>query len=325
VGKQDPKILPSFFAITNTKIENPAMHRARTMSWLSRTAVKGRNTLQSSCRSYPRLSQEPNWRRIQKRRLRLYYSDVEDDSDDDEDERLDYRLLLMDSIVHKWEREDGDIQYCLAAKSFDIDALKRRKDLQLASLLVSPTKGEMHSASVLDQRKIGRIHKVCNRLTAAALNDIGSGATARSTLYGLSSWVLKGLENHEHPGAPYLVDLDAPEFLIAEAFATGFVEEAFSEYRFELWAQLARRFIELDLGGEPTLYRSNGGRLIEVRNLADMSTKGRQLAGAAFAIFDFPTFRKTPTEQAVNPRDNNTASDDSGNQSSQPPTHNQQP
>jgi hypothetical protein len=286
------------------------------MSWLFRSAVKGQ-----SCRTYPRLSQEPNWRRIQKRRLRLYYSDVEDDSDDDEDERLDYRLLLMDSIVHKWEREDGDIQYCLAAKSFDIDALKRRKDLQLASLLVSPEKGEMHSASVLDQRKIGRIHNVCNRLAAAALNDIGPGATARSTLYGLSSWVLKGLENHEHPAAPYLVDLDAPEFLIAEAFATGFVEESFSEYRFELWAQLARRFIELDLGGEPTLYRSNGGRLIEVRNLADMSTKGRQLAGAAFAIFDFPTFRKT-TEQAASPRDSTTFSDDSGNQSNQPPTPN---
>lgn len=154
----------------------------------------------------------------------------------------------------------------------------------------------MHSAAVLDPKKIGKVHKVSSRLVTAALNDIGPGAIARSTLHGLSSWVLKGIENHEHPCAPYLVDLEAPEFLIVEAFATGFVEEAFSEHRFEIWAQLARRFVELDLGGEPTLYRSNGGRLVEVQNLADMSTKGRQLAGAAFAIFDFPTFKRSSEE-----------------------------
>jgi hypothetical protein len=275
----------------------PFDHQHTAMGWLTRTAMKACHTLPSRSYLCPKQSlPEPSstgWRYIQKRRLRMYYSDVEDDSSDDEnDERLDYRLLLMDSIVQKWTTDNGDIQYCLAAKNFDVETLQRRKDLRLASLFVTPDKREMHSASVLDPRKIGRIHKVCNRLVAQALNDLGPGATARSTLYGLSSWVLKGLENHEHPAAPYLAELEAPEFLIAEAFATGFVEEAFSEHRFELWAQLARRFIELDLGNEPTLYRSNGGRLIEVRNLADMSTKGRQLAGAAFAIFDFPTFQR---------------------------------
>lgn len=70
----------------------------------------------------------------------MYYSDIEEDSDDDE-ERLDYRLLLMDSIVQKWERDDGDIQYCLAPKNFDVETIRGRKELQLSTLLVSREKG----------------------------------------------------------------------------------------------------------------------------------------------------------------------------------------
>lgn len=234
------------------------------------------------------------WRYIQKRRLRMYYSDNEEDSSDDEEESnlMDYRILLLDSIVHKWEREDGDVQYCLASKNLDVASLQTRSDMQLASLRVTPSKREMHSATVLDHKKVGKVHKACSRLVEKALHDIGSGATARSNIYGLSPWVLRGLENYEHPAGAILVDLEAPEFLIAEAFATGFVEEAFSPLRFELWAKLARRYIELDLGGEPTLYRSNGGRLIEIQNLADMSSMGRHQSGSAFAIFDFPTLRK---------------------------------
>lgn len=238
-----------------------------------------------------KVSLKTSWRYIQKRRLRMYYSDVEEDSSDDEG--VDYRILLLDSIVHQWELENGDIQYSLASKHLDVDTLKRRRDMQLASLRVTPSKRELHSASVLDHKKVGRIHRVCSRLVEKALNDVGSGATARSTIYGLSPWVLKGLESYEHPAGAILVHLEAPEFLIAEAFATGFVEEAFSPLRFELWARLARRYIELDLGGEPTLYRSNGGRLIEVQNLADMSPQGRHKSGGAFAIFDFPTFLKS--------------------------------
>jgi hypothetical protein len=191
----------------------------------------------------------------------------------------DFTRLLDEAEVHRIPQDDGSTQYVMAASGTDADMVKKVPQLHLARLFVLDK--TLFGAKVVN-RTLGSPSVVCEKLIDAALKDAGAGAQARSTLHGLSDWVLKGIKEKEGIDAK----LKDAEIKALEAIAAGELDEKVYNVGKEGWEKLAREYIEKGNGGEAMMYVSKGGKLVAVEHLADTS-EFSNTSGGAMAVFSF--------------------------------------
>jgi len=192
----------------------------------------------------------------------------------------DHTSLLQESQVHRL----GNHLYVMAAAGMDAATVQKVPQLHLARLLVDNE--VIHGAKVVN-RSLGSPAQVCGKLVDAALKDIGAGnAQAKSTLHGLSEWVMTGIKEKE--GVDAYKDLSATDLQVLEAIASGALLQDPVAYAAgkEGWERLAREFIEKGQGEEAALYVSKGGKLTAVEHLVDASDFANT-SGGAMAVFSF--------------------------------------
>ena len=196
----------------------------------------------------------------------------------------DHTTLLQRAQVHCLEEAGGVHRYVMAAEGMDRATVTRVPQLHLARL---DRKDDLLFGCKVVNRTLGTPVQVCQRLIDRAFEDISpSGARARSTLHGLSSWVLTGLEKKSSIDA--LEQLDPVHLGHVEAIARGdATADAYDGGR-ESWERLVREFVEKDPGEEAALYRSRGGRLVSVEHHSDQSEYADSSAGT-MALFQFHT------------------------------------
>jgi hypothetical protein len=191
----------------------------------------------------------------------------------------DFTRLLDEAEVHRIPQDDGSTQYVMAASGTDVDMVRKVPQLHLARLFVLDK--TLFGAKVVN-RTLGSPSVVCEKLVDAALKDAGAGAQARSSLHGLSEWVLKGIKEKEGIDAK----LKDAEIKALEAIAAGELDEKVYNVGKEGWEKLAREYIEKGNGGEAMMYVSKGGKLVAVEHLADTS-EFSNTSGGAMAVFSF--------------------------------------
>jgi hypothetical protein len=193
----------------------------------------------------------------------------------------DHSKLLREAEVHCLQQDDGSRQYVMVAAGVDMNTVRKVPQLHLARLHV---KGKtIHGAKVIN-RTLGSPADVCGKLVDAALKDAGSGAKARSTLHGLSAWVLQGIQMHEHIDT--FMKLKEAELKAVESIAVGELDEKVYNAGKEGWEKLAREYLGKRMGEEAALYQSKGGTISTVEHLADTS-EFANTSGGAMAIFSF--------------------------------------
>jgi hypothetical protein len=154
----------------------------------------------------------------------------------------------------------------------DLEMVRKVPQLHLARLNVDCD--TVFGAKVVN-KTLGSISNVCPRLLDAA---IVTGATrARSTLHGLSNWVLK--ERLPLPADDY----NTTQVKLLTEICKGNLEK----YDPNLWEPLARDFCELGLGEEANLYlQKEGSKLVGIEHLTDVGDFSNE-SGGAMAIFQF--------------------------------------
>jgi hypothetical protein len=195
----------------------------------------------------------------------------------------DHTTLLQRAQVHCLKEAGGVHRYVMAAEGMDPETVARVPQLHLARL---DRKDDLLFGCKVVNRTLGTPVHVCQRLLDLAFEDIGrrSGAKARSTLHGLSLWVLSGLEKKSSIDA--LGKLDPAHLGYVEAIARGdATADAYNGGR-ESWERLVREFVEKGVGEEAALYRSRGGRLVSVEHHSDQSEYADSSAGT-MALFEF--------------------------------------
>jgi hypothetical protein len=193
----------------------------------------------------------------------------------------DFTQLMAEAEVHRIPQDDGSTQYVMAASGMDVATVKKVPQLHLARLSVLDK--TLFGAKVVN-KTLGSPSVVCEKLIDAALKDAGAGAQARSTLHGLSEWVLAGIKEKE--GVDAAKNLKDAEIKALEAIAGGELDEKVYNVGKELWEKLAREYIEKGNGGEAMLYVSKGGKLVSVEHLEDNS-EFANTSGGAMAVFSF--------------------------------------
>jgi hypothetical protein len=194
----------------------------------------------------------------------------------------DHTTLIKDSEVHCIPLPDGSTtQYVMAASGIDAETVKKVPQLHLARLFVRDK--TLFGAKVVN-RTLGGPSVVCGKLVDAALKDAGAGAQARSTLHGLSEWVLDGIKEKE--GIAAVTQLKDSEIKALEAIAGGDLDEKVYNVGKEGWEKLAREYIEKGNGEAAMLYVSKGGKLVTVEHLTDTS-EFANTSGGAMAVFSF--------------------------------------
>jgi hypothetical protein len=193
----------------------------------------------------------------------------------------DFTQLLAEAEVHCFPQDDGSMQYVMAASGTDVDMVKKVPQLHLARLFVLDK--TLFGAKVVN-RTLGSPSVVCEKLIDAALKDAGAGARARSTLHGLSEWVLKGIK--EKKGIDAVSKLKEEEIMALEAIAGGELDEKGYALGKDGWEKVAREYVEKGNGGEAMLYVSKGGKLVSFEHLADTSGFANT-SGGAMAVFSF--------------------------------------
>jgi hypothetical protein len=192
----------------------------------------------------------------------------------------DHTQLLAEAEVHCIPQDDGSTQYVMAASGMDVATVRKVPQLHLARLsLLDKT---LFGAKVVN-RTLGSHSVVCEKLVDAALKDAGAGAQARSTLHGLSEWVLNGLKEKE--GIDAVAKLKDSEIKALEAIAGGDLDEKVYNVGKEGWEKLAREYIEKGNGAEAMLYVSKGGKLVAFER-SDTS-EFANTSGGAMAVFSF--------------------------------------
>jgi hypothetical protein len=197
----------------------------------------------------------------------------------------DHTTLLQRAQVHCLKEAGGVHRYVMAAEGIDLETVSRVPQLHLARL---DRKDELLFGCKVINRTLGTPVQVCQRLLDRAFEDIGtlSGAKARSTLHGLSSWVLNGLDKKSSFDS--LEELDPAHLAYVKAIALGEATADGYESGRGSWERLVREFIEKDVGEEAALYRSRGGRLVSVEHHSDQSEYADSSAGT-MALFEFHT------------------------------------
>jgi len=193
----------------------------------------------------------------------------------------DHTRLLKEAEVHCLEQEDGVKEYILAAGGSDPEMVKKVRHLHLARLCLKDR--TMYGARVLN-RTLGTRDEVCGPLVDAALVDAGPGSQARSTLHGLSEWVLRGLRNEVSIEA--LKELSDAEVDAVSAIAEGPVTDSVYETGRDAWEELIGDFLNQNVGDEATLYQSKGAVFVQVEHHSD-DTDYADTCGGATALFAF--------------------------------------
>lgn len=195
----------------------------------------------------------------------------------------DHTTLLQRAQVHCLKEAGGVHRYVMAAEGMDLETVARVPQLHLARL---DRKDSLLFGCKVINRTLGTPVQVCQPLLDRAFNDLGprSSAKARSTLHGLSSWVLNGLEKKSSIDA--LAKLGSVHLGHVEAIARGDATADVYGAGRESWERLVREFIEKDVGEEAALYRSRGGRLVSVEHHSDQSEYADSSAGS-MALFEF--------------------------------------
>jgi len=203
----------------------------------------------------------------------------------------DHTRLLADSQVY---RLDGDADHCflyvLAAGGTDPELVRKVRPLHLARLLVDTKQNIMWGAKVVN-RTLGTPQHVCGKLVDAALRDMkkGNPVFAKSTLHGLSEWVLKRITQQKKDSIPpsLRVEDDVIKALkcIAENKSDDSIYEAFQAQ----WELVGKDFLndaEAVKAGESGLYQSKGATLVEIQHRVDTSEFSDTCAGT-MALYRF--------------------------------------
>jgi hypothetical protein len=164
-------------------------------------------------------------------------------------------------------QDDGVKQYVLAASGMEEAMVKKVPQLHLARLYLK--NDIMYGAKVVN-RTLGDIPHVCARLVDAARKD--GGKEARSTLHGLSDWVM----------SEKLEGMQDAEIKIVARIADGNLDT----YDEKMWEKLAREYVNEAKGDEAHLYLEKGASLIQIEHQTD-SSDFSNTSGGAMAIFEF--------------------------------------
>ena len=204
----------------------------------------------------------------------------------------------------------------LAPSGVDLDTVRKVPQLHMARLLVTTTTAlnndvVIHSAKVVN-RSLGSTADVCRRLVEHAISSQSKGnvVVGKSTLHGLSDWVIDLLEEAKRDDE-FVTSLSTDERQTVNAIARGDMTpfhrqsenncsqkdgattgtQNNSRTASELWDQLARLYLQSpevqqndSTTCEAALYQSLGGRLVEIEQQADTSDYSNT-AGGAMAIF----------------------------------------
>jgi hypothetical protein len=171
----------------------------------------------------------------------------------------------------------------MAAEGMDLSTVIKVPQLHLARL--DRKDGLIFGCRVIN-RTLGTPQQVCGKLFDRALQDIGdgTGARARSTVHGLSSWVMNGLQRKISIGT--LAQLQPAQLTAVGEIARGDAGVDTYDLGRESWEKLVAEFIEHDQEGEAALYRSKGGKLLTVEHMSDQSEYADTSAGS-MALFTF--------------------------------------
>ena len=190
----------------------------------------------------------------------------------------DHTQLLATADIHELPSPDGDdnqmYQLVLAAQGMDLQTVIKVPQLHLARISVQGD--TLHSAKVVNRTLGSHVH-VCSRLVKEALQRDSSIKQARSTLHGLSDWIL------EHSTAWKQNDV-----LSRMAKGDSYTNEEYQQHQ-ALWEDLAIQFSNQQIErqeGEVALYASNGASLASIQHNADTSEFRNTCAGA-MALFAF--------------------------------------
>jgi hypothetical protein len=193
----------------------------------------------------------------------------------------DHTTLLKFAQVHCLNEREGVHRYVMAAEGIDFETVAKVPQLHLARL---DRKDNLVFGAKVINRTLGTPAQVCGKLLDRALQDMGSekGAQARSTLHGLSAWVIRGLQ--KDLAIDTLSQLRASELEAIAAIARGEAgAEAYDVGRAS-WEQLIVEFVEKGLGEEAELYLSKGGGFLTVEHHSDQSEYADTSAGS-MALF----------------------------------------
>lgn len=180
----------------------------------------------------------------------------------------DFTTLLQTADVHCLQQDDGVTkQYVLAASGMEEDMVKKVPQLHLARIYLK--ENTIFGAKAVNTT-LGNLPHVCGRMLDAARKD--GGNEARSTLHGLSEWVL----------AEKLNDMQDAEKKIVARIADGKLDS----YNEQMWEKLALEYVDQGLGDEANLYLGNSATLIRIEHQAD-TTEFADTSGGAMAVFKF--------------------------------------
>jgi hypothetical protein len=191
----------------------------------------------------------------------------------------DHTTLLSESQVFRLpQQEDGILLYALAAGGSDADIVRKVPQLHLARLFVDSE--HIWGAKVVN-RTLGSLPHVCDKLVDAALQDLNRPVLAKSTLHGLSDWVLTVMDNKESSAVVQSLDPETLEAVTAVA-----QNKASAPYPKDAWEILAKEFLRHSSEGESALYRAKGATLVEIQHQVDTTEFSDTCAGA-MALFEF--------------------------------------
>jgi hypothetical protein len=193
----------------------------------------------------------------------------------------DHTRLLDEADVHRVTLVDGVTQYVMAPNGTDLEIVQKVPQLHLARLFVKDN--VLYGAKVIN-RTLGEPKLVCGKILDAALQDVGiDKARARSTLHGLSDWVLDGMRIKKRVDS--LSGLSDGELSAIEAIAKEPSTEKYDTSRM-IWEKLAQEYIDRGCATEAALYQSREGVLTEIEHHADTSELANT-SGGAMALFEF--------------------------------------
>jgi hypothetical protein len=200
----------------------------------------------------------------------------------------DHTTLLSTAEVHCLPdvKDSSKRQYVLAAQGMEAEKVKLVPYLHLARIWFDVEENTMFGAKVVN-RTLGDAVDVCDRLVDAVLQDAKPEVKARSTLHGLSEWVL---DSKNSSIEAILSSMDENEVKAVQMIARNAAAEENPNALYDAgkkgWEALATEFVSLGEGQEAALYMSKGGSLGAIEHHADTSAYANT-AGGAMAIFSF--------------------------------------
>lgn len=199
----------------------------------------------------------------------------------------DHSRLLQEAEVHCLSTTEANVhQYVMASGGMDTEMVQKVPQLHLARLFV--TDNALHGAKVIN-RTLGSLEAVCGKLVDAALADIKESATARSTLHGLSDWVLEGfddLSSTPHPATAILGRLTPEGANLVKVIASSNSDKDYYMEVKDVWELLAKEFIQQKLSPEAALYQSKRATLEAIEHGTDTSDFANT-SGGSMALFRF--------------------------------------